>query len=419
MYRKTICTDKKVFIMNLRDLHITKTEIARKMGVTEGTIRYHINRNISGATDGRKLKYSEVSEYKSIIDYWINEYKDSRHRPTLQVFYNNLKDFHDYRLGYDALRRYIRKHYPDLFKKGTKIRLETPPGVLMQIDWKESVNVQVGKIEHWVKLHFLLLILCFSRKVVVRVSDKKDLDSLIRCHQEAFKALGGLPQWIRPDCMKTVIVKWNGQNSVITEQYQRYMEGLGIKVFPARPYTPADKGKIEKRIQDVFNHLELQNIVFKNLEEVQQYVEQKIAVLENKWLSGATGVNVARSFEYEKKYLKPLPEIFPKLPVKELRTTVRRDGTVYFDGNYYQVRQIYIDRSVLCLHTGTKILIYYGGEEIETYDYLPGMKGMVRLSKDAINQSQTPISDMTRKWALEVADRQLEYYEDISRRAIV
>ena len=140
---------------------------------------------------------------------------------------------------------------------------------------------------------------------------------------------------------------------------------------------------------------------------------QGLTELKKEWRCGSTGLCVEESFQFEKRYLKPLPDRFPHLPLKESRTVVRRDGTVYFDGNYYQVPQLYIDKSVLCVHTGDEIRIYYHGDEISRFPYLPGAKGMIRLSEDAIRQTMVPLSDTVRNWALEVAQRQVEIYHEL------
>lgn len=414
MYRKTQCTDDTEFIVRLRDLKLNNSEITRKMNVSEGTIRYHLKRRFENKTDGRKNKVSSVAAYKSIINNWITEYQEKPRRSTILKLHENLVTFHNYTLSYDALRRYIRKHHPAVLAKSACLRIETPPGVLLQIDWKENIAVQIGRLGNWIRISLLVCILCFSRKTVVCVSDRKDSASLLHCQQEALRKLGGLPQYIRPDCMKTAVVKWNGQQSVINEQYRKYVEKLGIQVFPARPRTPTDKGKIEKRIQDVMDRLAVSELIFKNLDDLQGYIDGKIREIENHWLCGATGAAVEKSYQYERKFLKSLPDIFPAIPIKEARTTVRRDGTAYFDGNYYQVGQEFCDRSVLCVNSGSQIHIH-GGEEIETYYYLPQAKGMVRLSRNAILEAQTPLSPTVRAWALEVAERQVEYYEAISQ----
>ena len=114
--------------------------------------------------------------------------------------------------------------------------------------------------------------------------------------------------------------------------------------------------------------------------------------------------------------LRPLPEGFPQFPLSELRTRVRHDGTVYFDGNYYQVHRDYRDRSVLCINTGEEIAIYHDGDEIERHPYLPEAKGMVVLSEKALKDQTLCLSETVRQWALEVARRQVEIYQEIIQR---
>jgi hypothetical protein len=336
----------------------------------------------------------------------------------MKALYTMLLCHHNYDLSYDALRRYIRRHYPEILKKGARLRIETPPGALMQVDWKENVSVQIGGIGNWVKIQFLCFLLCFSRKMKVRVSEKKDLPAFIRCHQQAFRSFGGLPAWIRPDCLRSAVVRWYGERSVLNERYEKYLNDLGIGVLPSRPGTPTDKGKVEKRIQDLFCRLDLKKRIFSDFSDLQLHIDGVLSVLENEWSCGATGLSIAKSFDYEKQYLQCLPDIFPALPVAEKRTVVRRDGTVYFAGNYYQVPQIYIDKQVLCLHTGEQIRIFHAGDEIECFSHLPGTKGMVRLSQQAISEASTPLSERVRRWSLEVASRQMEMYQQILQEAL-
>ena len=186
-------------------------------------------------------------------------------------------------------------------------------------------------------------------------------------------------------------------------------------VFPNRPGAATDKGKIEKRIGDLFRRIDIRHRIFTDLKDLQMQLDTKLEQLESEWRCGSTGLSVGESFRYEKKYLRQLPATFPQLPIKECRTMVRRDGTVYFDGNYYQVPHVYSDKSVLCMHTGDEIRIYHNGDDIGRFSYLPGTKGMVRLSEEAIRQTRVPLSDTVRGWALEVAKRQVEIYHELIR----
>jgi len=415
MHQRRLTTQEAEFIVNLKKLGISNLEIADKMGISEGAVRYRIKRFKSGATDRRKDKPSCLSRYHDFIAGWIEEYKELTHRPTLKALYELICDYHYFGGSYDALRRYMRKHFAEFVKKGARIRIETPPGVLMQVDWKEDFAVQFARADNWVKVHALCFSLSFSRKMTVFVSDTKKLQTFMSFHAKAFRKFGGLSGYIRTDCLKSAIVRWKGEKSILNERYQKYMDDLGISVFPSRPGAAGDKGKIEKRIGDLFRRIDVRHRIFRDIKDLQRQLDNKLVELENEWRCGSTGLSVEESFKYEKQYLKPLPDSFPHLPLKECRTIVRRDGTVYFDGNYYQVPQVYSDKSVLCMHTGDEIRIYYNGDVIGRFAYLPGAKGMVRLSEEAIRQTMVPLSDTVRGWALEVARRQVEIYHELIR----
>ncbi len=415
MAQKRLTLDEADFIMKLDEVGFSNAEIARKLGVTEGAIRYRIKRRSSGKADARTSKPSDLDPFREWIGLWIADYEGSRRRPTLRLLERMLREHHGYRRSYDALRRYVRKRFPGFWKKGARVRLETPPGKLLFVDWKEDLQVQLGAPGAWALVHALCFALGFSRKTVVWFSFHKDLASFLTGHQAALREYGGLPEAIRPDCLRSAVRVWRGAASALNVRYRSYLEPLGIIVLPARPGAPEDKGKIEKRILDLFSLLDLRHRVYRDLEDLQARARVILAEAETTWRSGATGFSVARSFEYEKSYLRPLPTHFPPLPVKESRMRVRRDSTVFFDGNWYQVPGIYRDRTVLCRHTGHEILIDHEGTEIGRFAALPQARGMVRLSVPALEDPEIHLSDRIRMWGLEVARRQVQIYQEMSR----
>jgi transposase len=411
-------TEKDNEIMVLKQVgKMSNSEIARKMGVTEGTIRYRLKVIAEGEGDKRKTRKSKLEEFREIIAGWIDDQKDKKRRQAIKVLDKVLRTHHKYKGSYDAVRRYVRKHFPDFYKRKVRVRIETPAGRLSQVDWKENVKIQIGWPGNWVELHAFFFTLAFSRKSVMIWSERKDIPSWLRGHQDAFRELGGFPETIRPDCLGSAVVKWSGQQSVITEVYRRYLEGLDMLVFPSRPGTPTDKGKVEKKIRDVFDRLDIRNRVFRDMRELQEACNSAIRELETEWRCGATGLSVAESFAYEREYLKPLPEVFPSFPVREQRCPVRRDMTVYFMDNMYQVPKRYVDKRVLCTFTGDEIVIHHEGKEIRRFVHLPGSRGMVRLNEEVLRDPDIHMSDTVRGWALEVASRQVEiYHEIVSRR---
>lgn len=400
------------FIMKMKDVNYSNCEIARKLGVTEGAIRYRIKREKSGKPDGRKDKPSMLDQYLDVISRWIDSYEDKPKRPALIKLFDILSKYHDYRGSYDLLRKYVIKRFPDFYDKKSFMRIETPAGELTQVDWKEDLKVRLGSYENVVKIQALCFVLGFSRKMSVKFRLKKDLASFINAHQEAFRSFGGMTRFIRSDCLKSAVKIWKGSKSELNQSYGKYLNQLNIAAFPARPGTPTDKGKIEKRILDLFRRVDLESRVFADLNELERVVNEELEKLEEIWHSGATGLSVARSFEYERKQLLELPASFPVIPVMEKKATVRNDGTVAFCSNYYQV-DAPKRAGVLCQNTGKEILIYRDGIEIERFPYLPESKGMVMLSENALKNSKVHLSDIVLRWSLTVASRQAEVYGKI------
>ena len=406
-------------IKRMKKVNKSNCETAHLLGVTEGAVRYRIKKANAGQVDGRSKKKSKVDKYHPVIDSWLEDNADRYHKKSLKCLFDMLTRYHGYSMSYDALRRYVRKHFPQYFKRGSCIRMETPPGELMFFDWKEDIKVQMMKPGNWRKVQAACFTLGFSRKPAIIFSYQKDLESFISAHQQAFIEFGGLPVVIRTDCLKSAVTRWRGGKTVLNKEYGRYLEKLDIAGFPARPGKATDKGKVEKRIRDIFSRLDLAHRAFKNLEELECRVREEAGELEKSWRCGSTGLSVQASYAYEKKALRPLPKSFPLLPVKESRMKVRRDGTVYFGGNYYQVPGIYRDRFVLCQNTGKEVIIYHDGKEIARFEFLEKTKGMVMLSEEVLSDADLHISDTVRDWGIDVAKRQCDIYHEIIKESIV
>jgi DNA-directed RNA polymerase specialized sigma24 family protein len=64
------------FIMKLNEVGYSNSEVARKLGVTEGAIRYRLGRQ--ALEDGRKAKPSVLDGYRGVIEVWIEDLETVR-----------------------------------------------------------------------------------------------------------------------------------------------------------------------------------------------------------------------------------------------------------------------------------------------------------------------------------------------------
>lgn len=407
---------QKEFLMLDLDLNLSNSELARLFGVSEGTIRYHRKIQKTKKEDGRTTRFSAVSRFSTAIESWVQDNLKSNHpkRKTIHSLYRNLRQFHKYDLSYDALRRYVRKHFPQLMEKSYGIRVESPPGKLAQVDWKEDMAVQFHTPGNWQKTNFFFNELSFSRKPVIIARERRDQHSFLSAHYESFQKLNGIPAYLRTDCLKTAVTNYYGNHRKMNEEYDRFLKKAGVIPFPSRPGTPTDKGKVEKKIQDIFRDIDFTKIVFRDMAHLQDFIDEKVQEFCERTICPVTGTTIQKAWEYERKYLCPIPADLPDVPVYSGSSKVQKDSTVYFQGNYYQIPEGFVAKTVRCINTGTKIQIYHSGNLLGDFPLIPESKGMLRLNPLAVETCTRPMSDLTKSFWLETAVRQMEIYQEAS-----
>ena len=105
---------------------------------------------------------------------------------------------------------------------------------------------------------------------------------------------------------------------------------------PARSDAPEQKGKTERRVGDC-KGLDVQGRRFDGLAGLQSWTDADRAARAPKRICPATGLSVAASWEAEKPFLRPLPELLPE-PFDLVKTApVHKDCAVHFEGRSYVI----------------------------------------------------------------------------------
>jgi transposase len=122
------------------------------------------------------------------------------------------------------------------------VRFETTPGEQMQVDW---VEFRKGGNP----LYAFCATLGFSRASFVEfVSDMK-VETLIRCHDNAFAAFGGVCRRVLYDNMKTVVLERDASGPGehrFHAGFLDYARHCGFVIKLCRPYRAKTKGKVER-----------------------------------------------------------------------------------------------------------------------------------------------------------------------------
>ena len=182
-------------IKSLTGRQCSNRHIARLLGVTEGTVRYHRRRQASGAADGRSDQQPVAARFHAAIDAYVSA--SAEESPSnVAALHAWLVAEHDYPAGLRSVQRYVRRAYPAPARRARR-RVETPPGVQAQADWASFPGVWVGGMRR--DLLAFLLTLSFSRAWALVWSERKHLLAWLSVHNAALERLGGVPATIRVD----------------------------------------------------------------------------------------------------------------------------------------------------------------------------------------------------------------------------
>jgi transposase len=323
-------------------------QTARLLGVSEGAVRYHLRRARDGAADGRHKPALLVQlGLVEVVDHWWQVQVESlgpQRPPSAQLLHEFLRAVYGYQGSYKSVRKFVRARYGRPLIRPFR-RVETPPGAQTQSDWGEFRRVDLGDPEGPITVYAFVMVLSHSRKEAVVWSRTMDQLAWHHVHNEAYRRLDGVAAVNRINNLKTGIAHGGGPWGQINEQYRVYARTMGFHIDACEVRAPEQKGKTERRVGDC-RSLNLQGRHFDGLADLQGWTDTDRANRAQTRICPATGLSVAVSWEAEKPFLRPLPELLPE-PFDLVKTVpVHKDAVVHFEGHSYVVPFIFTGREV-------------------------------------------------------------------------
>ena len=238
--------EKWMEIRNDRLKGMSYTELGRKYHIDPRTAKRYAESPQRPEYTLSVPKPTKLDAYKQQVDQWLEEAPYSAVR-----ILEKLKE-QGFEGKYSIVKEYVRSRKMDLDEKAT-VRFETMPGKQGQMDWgffEEHTVYEDGK---WKKLYCFLLVLGYSRMRYIEFVTDMSTNTLIRCHQNAFRYFGGYPEEILYDNMKQVVVKrlLKQEDSTLNRQFEDFAGFYGFKPILCRPYRGQTKGKVERTVQFV------------------------------------------------------------------------------------------------------------------------------------------------------------------------
>jgi len=296
-------------LMMILELHrqgLSITAIARRTGRDPKTVRKYIERGLEPPTYGPRQvgRPSKLAPHLDYLRERIAAFPDlTAIRLTREIRERG------YGGAYTAVKRFVAAIRPDNQPKPFEVRFETAPGYQAQVDFARFVTTFTDEPEISRIVWLFSLVLGYSRHIFARFVRHQDLQTLLHCHMLAFSAIGGVPIEILYDRMKTAVIGEDADGNIV---YNRSPISLGrhYGFIPraSRPYRAKTKGKVERPFSSIRQDFFLAR-TFRNLDDLNAELDDRLATVANVRLHGTTQRIVAEAFAAEKAELQSLPVV--------------------------------------------------------------------------------------------------------------
>jgi transposase len=309
----------------------SRRQIARMLGICEGSVRYHLRRQAAGAVDGRSRQPHLAVGWSRAIACYLE--MTGAGPANLAALHDWLVAEHGYPGSLRSLQRYFRRHYPRPRKRARR-RVETPPGAQAQADWAEWPRLWVAaRPVTGYQFHLRLSHSRFGARVW---SPRKDQLAWHHVHNEGFRRLDGIPATVRVDNEKTAVGRGAGIWGQLNESYRRYARAVRFHIDVCPPASPEYKGKVERGIRTERRWLAITQRQWASWDELQAWTDERMLEEAARRTCPATGTSVLQAWEAEKRLLAPVPLLPEPFDVAVTRP-VADDCTVAFEGRRYSV----------------------------------------------------------------------------------
>jgi transposase len=404
-------------ILELHRQGVTVSAIARHVGLDRKTVRRYIARGLEPPVYGpRKPRTTQLHRFEQYLRERIAAFPQLTgrrlHRELREIGYTG---------GYTILTEFLRDIRPAAAPE-FEVRFETPPGRQAQVDFAHFRTVFTDEPGVERVIWLFSLVLGHSRMLWARFVLHQDLPTLLRCQAAAFEALGGVPEQVLYDRMRTVFSREDAEAGQIVFNHTllEFARHYGYLPKTCKPYRAKTKGKVERPFryvrQDFFLARE-----FRNLDDLNTQFHFWLEQFANVRVHATTQRVVAEHFAEEQPALRPLPG-GPFQAVLRLQRRLTRDGMVSVDGNLYSVPNSTRRRTVEVHSTADELRIVEDGQVIAVHAVLEGrgqrrvLAGHRILAPPVNRRSAHDDCPTASRSGEVVALRPLAFYDAVGRR---
>lgn len=301
---------------------------------------------------------SMVDPFVPFILQQLEKYPDLRS----SRLYTMIKE-RGYLGGPDHLRRVVGRLRPRKPAEAFQ-RLRTMPGEQAQVDWAYFGKHTVGRAER--PLWAFVMVLSYSRQLVLRFFPGASMPFFVRGHVEAFAVFGGVPRVLLYDNLKSAVLERRGD---VIRFHPTLLDLSAHYRFEPRPVAVArgnEKGRVERAIRFIREAFFAAR-AYSDLADLNRQAADwaATAAADRPWVEDRART-VRQAFDDERGVLLPLPaEPFPAHD--RLEVEVGKTPYVRFDLNDYSIPHDRTRRTLVVFADLDEVRVVDGNDVIATH----------------------------------------------------
>lgn len=194
------------------------------------------------------------------------------------------------------------------------------------------------------------------------------LENWVMSHARCFEFLGGVPELIIPENLRSGVTRSCRYEPDLNPTYQQFAAHYNTVVVPASPYKPKDKSKAEVGVQIVERWImaRLRHEPFFSLRQLNTCIRALCIDLNARPMKKLPGSRLSQFELLDKPALKPLPDstyIFTQ--IKQVKVHI--DYHVEVEKHCYSVPHNLIKQKLEAHTTGQLVTLYHQGKQIAVH----------------------------------------------------
>lgn len=340
------------------DKGIPVSQIAREEGVDRKTV-YRIGRDSGEENLPPVVQVSILEQFKAEVTGWVQD------GLTAAWIFRELVEKHGFTGSYTTVKRLVAALRP---KKpvAAVVRFETAPGDQAQMDWTEfrEIDAEGRRVKFWA----FSLILSYSRFMYVEFVDRCDTQTIIACHERAFRAIGGVPAEILYDRQSPVYRGQQGRGGeiILNPVFEQFARHWGFEPVLCEAGRGETKGKVERPFRYIKEDFYRPIKVFPGISELNERMDLWLRTRANIRIHATTKERPVDRLAKDQEHLQPLANQRFVYDWSETRD-IRADYLVWFRGNRYSVPNQYVGKQAQVWEEGGYVHLAVGGQEVAVH----------------------------------------------------